>query len=48
MLMYRNAEGVHGQRKFGNPWSSTYFTIYNILNMQRYAQCCHRLLVKNH
>jgi len=20
MLVIRNAEGVHGQRKFGNPW----------------------------
>jgi len=20
MLIFRNAEGVHGQRKFGNPW----------------------------
>jgi len=20
MFMYRNTEGVHGQRKFGNPW----------------------------
>jgi len=20
MLIYRNAKGVHGQRKFGNPW----------------------------
>jgi len=20
MLIYRNAEGVHGHRKFGNPW----------------------------
>jgi len=22
MLIFRNAEGVHGQRKVGNPWSS--------------------------
>jgi len=22
MLIYRNAEGVHDQSKFGNPWSS--------------------------
>jgi len=22
MLIYRNAEGVHGKRKFGNPCSS--------------------------
>jgi len=21
MLIYRNAEGVHGQRKVGDPWS---------------------------
>jgi len=24
MLIYRNAEGVHGQRKFGNPWFKCY------------------------
>jgi len=22
MLIFRNAEGLHGQRKVGNPWSS--------------------------
>jgi len=22
MFIDRNAEGVHGQRKFGNPWSN--------------------------
>jgi len=22
MLIYQNAEGVHGQSKFGNPWST--------------------------
>ena len=24
MLIFRNAEGVHGKRKFGNPWYSTW------------------------
>jgi len=23
MLIFRNAEGVHGKRKVGNPWSMT-------------------------
>jgi len=22
-LLFQNAEGVHGQRKVGNPWSTT-------------------------
>jgi len=24
MLIYQNAEGVHGQRKFGNPWARAF------------------------
>jgi len=27
MLMYRITEGVHGQRKFGNPWTRIYLTL---------------------
>jgi len=29
MIVYRNAEWVHGQRKVGNPWSTQ--TVINIL-----------------
>jgi len=30
MLIYRNSEGVHGQRKFGNPWSSCWVMLFPV------------------
>jgi len=42
MLIYRNAEGVHGQRKFGNPCATLYqcfghVSIVRVINRIRAA-----------
>jgi len=31
MLICRNAEGVHGKRKVGNPWSKSMFPTFSLM-----------------